>query len=116
MDSKGDIDVMHLEDVILPFQRSEGEQPWHRQPELRKLYMMFPFLFLGSTTLGYDGSLLNGLQTMQAWQECTHISNPFSKSFIEICCRFSPPNWLTARPSRCIPWIWRSVKKFSFSL
>lgn len=43
---------------------------WWRQPKLRNLYLMMPFLFLGSTTLGYDGSLINGLQTMPSWQEC----------------------------------------------
>lgn len=44
--------------------------PFWKQTELRKLYGMMLFLFLGSTTLGYDGSLLNGLQTMDSWQEC----------------------------------------------
>jgi hypothetical protein len=44
---------------------------WWKQPQLRKLYLMMPFLFLGSTTLGYDGSLLNGLQAMPTWQDCT---------------------------------------------
>ncbi|WYZ35161.1 hypothetical protein EsH8_I_001437 [Colletotrichum jinshuiense] len=42
--------------------------PWYKQTELRKLYFMMVFLFLGSTTLGYDASLLNGLQTMSSWQ------------------------------------------------
>ncbi|KAJ4207088.1 hypothetical protein NW759_014086 [Fusarium solani] len=42
--------------------------PFWKQTELRKLYGMMFFLFLGSTTLGYDGSLLNGLQTMDSWQ------------------------------------------------
>ncbi|KAK2016813.1 general substrate transporter [Colletotrichum eremochloae] len=42
--------------------------PWYRQTQLRKLYFNMVFLFLGSTTLGYDASLLNGLQTMQSWQ------------------------------------------------
>ncbi|KAJ4373200.1 hypothetical protein N0V83_003493 [Neocucurbitaria cava] len=46
----------------------EDARPWYKQPELRKLYLMMPFLFMGSTTLGYDGSLLNGLQTMPSWQ------------------------------------------------
>lgn len=46
--------------------------PWYKQPNLRQLYLMMPFLFLGSTTLGYDGSLLNGLQTMASWQDCKY--------------------------------------------
>ena len=47
------------------------EIPWWKQPLLRQLYFMMAFLFLGSTTLGNDGSVLNGLQTMTSWQECT---------------------------------------------
>lgn len=46
---------------------------WWKQPMLRRLYLMMPFLFLGSTTLGYDGSLLNGLQTMPSWQDCAFL-------------------------------------------
>ncbi|OBT94961.1 hypothetical protein VE01_07454 [Pseudogymnoascus verrucosus] len=42
---------------------------WWQQPNLRNLYLLMPFLFLGSTTLGYDGSLVNGLQTMPSWQD-----------------------------------------------
>ncbi|GME23976.1 putative hexose transporter protein [Neofusicoccum parvum] len=42
---------------------------WWREPGLRKLYLMMPILFLGATINGYDGSLLNGLQTMDPWQE-----------------------------------------------
>lgn len=49
--------------------------PWYKQTELRKLYICLGFLFLASSTLGYDGSLLNGLQTMTAWQMCRpHLS------------------------------------------
>ena len=43
---------------------------WWKQPGLRRLYLLMPFLFLGSTTLGYDGSLLNGLQAMDSWESC----------------------------------------------
>ena len=43
---------------------------WWKDAGLRKLYTMMPILFLGSTINGYDGSLLNGLQTMVPWQTC----------------------------------------------
>jgi len=43
---------------------------WYKDPGLRKLYLMMPILLLGSTINGYDGSLLNGLQTMVPWQDC----------------------------------------------
>lgn len=41
---------------------------WWKEPGLRHLYLMMPILFLGSTINGYDGSLLNGLQTMEQWR------------------------------------------------
>lgn len=41
---------------------------WWKEPGLRHLYLMMPILFLGSTINGYDGSLLNGLQTMDQWR------------------------------------------------
>jgi hypothetical protein len=43
---------------------------WWKHRSLRKLYIMMPVLFLRSTFNGYDGSLLNGLQTMDPWQKC----------------------------------------------
>jgi len=68
IDNKQDIDIVHQEDVAVPVHPREDERPFYKQPELRKLYCMMPFLFLGSNILGYDNSLLNGLQTMPAWQ------------------------------------------------
>jgi hypothetical protein len=44
---------------------------WYKDPALRKLYLLIPILFLGATINSYDGSLLNGLQTMDPWQDCT---------------------------------------------
>jgi hypothetical protein len=44
---------------------------WYKDPGLRKLYLLMPILFLGATINGYDGSLLNGLQTMDPWQDST---------------------------------------------
>lgn len=43
---------------------------WYKDHGLRKLYLMMPLLLIGSTINGYDGSLLNGLQTMVPWQDC----------------------------------------------
>ncbi|KAL4996727.1 general substrate transporter [Aspergillus recurvatus] len=47
---------------------------WWKHAGLRKLYVMMPILFLGSTINGYDGSLLNGLQTMRPWRN--YFGNP----------------------------------------
>lgn len=70
----------HLDEVVVPrqnpaYNEQTGElvlpqKTWWRDPGLRRLYFMAPILFLGSTINGYDGSLLNGLQTMDTWQAC----------------------------------------------
>lgn len=46
------------------------EITWYKHAGLRKLYVMMPILMLCATVNGYDGSLLNGLQTMDTWQDC----------------------------------------------
>ncbi|KAL4949678.1 major facilitator superfamily domain-containing protein [Aspergillus filifer] len=51
---------------------------WWKHSGLRRLYIMMPILFWygfkGSTINGYDGSLLNGLQTMPSWRD--YFGNP----------------------------------------
>ncbi|KAL3433228.1 major facilitator superfamily domain-containing protein [Aspergillus tetrazonus] len=47
---------------------------WYQQPKLRQLYIKMVILFLASTSLGYDASLLNGLQTMRSW--AAYFDNP----------------------------------------
>lgn len=64
----------HDSNDITPTTLAIPSVSWYKDPGLRRLYMMMPILFLGSTTNGYDGSLLNGLQTMDAWQSCTFPS------------------------------------------
>jgi hypothetical protein len=75
---------------------------WYKHAGLRKLYLMMPILMLGSTINGYDGSLLNGLQTMVPWQDCNSISavrqryikadkTKFSTILLDQDLGFSPP-------------------------
>ncbi|CAD0085430.1 unnamed protein product, partial [Aureobasidium vineae] len=47
---------------------------WYTDAGLLKLYAMIIIPFLSATTNGYDGSLLNGLQTMEPWQN--YFNNP----------------------------------------
>jgi hypothetical protein len=77
MDSKHNVNIIHAEDVSVHVQDLEHELLWYKQSELRTLYFKIPFLFAGSTTSGYDGSLLTRLQTMPAWKECRAL---------RICC------------------------------
>ncbi|KAF7588267.1 hypothetical protein BBP40_005953 [Aspergillus hancockii] len=76
LDRETDISVEHAE-VTSSHHAPAFDIPkvtWWKLPGLRKLYAMMPILFLGSTINGYDGSLLNGLQTMTPWQ--TYFGNP----------------------------------------
>lgn len=43
-------------------------KPWYKQRHLVMLNLLMVIPFFSSTTNGYDGSLLNGLQSMDQWQ------------------------------------------------
>src|SRR3954470_2918630 len=42
--------------------------PWYKQRHLLLLNLGMIIPYLSSTTNGYDGSMLNGLQSMSQWQ------------------------------------------------
>ncbi|MCJ1385226.1 hypothetical protein MMC17_008347 [Xylographa soralifera] len=42
---------------------------WYTNPGMRKTYICLMFVVLTSATNGYDGSMVNGLQTLDAWQD-----------------------------------------------
>ncbi|KAJ0418732.1 general substrate transporter [Aspergillus carlsbadensis] len=44
------------------------EQPWYRVPHLRRLNLLLVVPLLTSYSVGFDGSMLNGIQTVRAWQ------------------------------------------------
>jgi hypothetical protein len=52
MEDKPEVEVVHQEDISVHCPPAEDSRPWYQQPELRKLYLLMHFLFLGSTTLG----------------------------------------------------------------
>ncbi|KAH6665332.1 general substrate transporter [Plectosphaerella plurivora] len=43
--------------------------PWYKQPHLVRLNVRIAGLTLFASAVGYDGSLLNGLQSLPLWQE-----------------------------------------------
>lgn len=68
-------------DMLLSELAAQDRTPWYRKPNLRKLYL----LFIGSvlcieTTSGYDASVVNGLQAVPKWIECT--------SGLRVCAEF----------------------------
>ncbi|KAK5938610.1 hypothetical protein PMZ80_008800 [Knufia obscura] len=42
---------------------------WYKDPSLRKTYFCLMMVVLTAATNGYDGSMMNGLQTLDPWQE-----------------------------------------------
>jgi hypothetical protein len=46
------------------------KEPWWRVPHLVKLNMLLFVPFLSSYVGGFDGSMLNGVQTLTHWKEC----------------------------------------------
>lgn len=72
-DTEGGVSASHSEFAYTgPTSMEVPRVTWWKHRGLRKLYPMMPILFLGSTINGYDGSLLNGLQTMTPWQDCRY--------------------------------------------
>lgn len=51
---------------------SHDEVPWFRKRHLVLLNLAMIIPYLSSTTSGYDGSMLNGLQSMKQWQDFFH--------------------------------------------
>ncbi|KAI1367890.1 hexose transporter [Xylaria arbuscula] len=47
---------------------------WFQQPHLLRLNLLLLIPLLSSSVAGYDGSLMNGLQSLQQWQ--TYFGNP----------------------------------------
>ncbi|KAL6245012.1 hypothetical protein RBB50_007787 [Rhinocladiella similis] len=47
---------------------------WYKDPALRRTYIILMFVVLTSATNGYDGSMMNGLQSLQPWKD--HFGNP----------------------------------------
>jgi hypothetical protein len=88
---------------------------WWKQTMLRRLYFMMPLLFLGSTTLGYDGSLLNGLQTMPSWQNCKSCW-VLQGSSTDTCPRFRSSHRIITRHLRRHAWLWRPRRALVRSL
>ena len=70
MDEKAAVDVETTHTSSEPHEAKLDipQVTWWKDPGLRHLYLLMPILFLGSTINGYDGSLLNGLQTMEQWR------------------------------------------------
>ncbi|CUM50056.1 uncharacterized protein AC631_00900 [Debaryomyces fabryi] len=53
---------------------SYNDIPWYKVPHLRQLNFCVLLISLSSATLGYDSSMLNGLQSLAYWRD--YLGNP----------------------------------------
>jgi MFS family permease len=45
---------------------------WWKRPNLRRLYIFIVVLIITNTANGFDGSMMNGLQTLSYWKDYFH--------------------------------------------
>jgi MFS family permease len=59
-----EFDGLTLKDVT-----PQLEKAWWRYPKLLQLYLLLLCAFLGQFTTGFDGSMLNGMQSLPQWNK-----------------------------------------------
>ncbi|KAJ3039983.1 hypothetical protein HDV00_011538 [Rhizophlyctis rosea] len=56
-------------DLVLQQNReNNGNRPWYRNRGIRNLNLLLLLALITSCTNGYDGSMMNGLQAVENWQ------------------------------------------------
>lgn len=66
-------------DPVIQKLADEDTVAWYRKPNLRFLYLMlFPTCMGIELTSGFDSQMINALQIVPAWSECTSTDDPRS--------------------------------------
>lgn len=65
---EAEADNIHHNAVLEDYLPNDGV-PWWKKGHLVRLNLLMVLCMLSSTNNGYDGSMLNGLQSMETWQE-----------------------------------------------
>ncbi|KAH7308158.1 general substrate transporter [Stachybotrys elegans] len=95
------VDDHHLVSVL----PSDGK-PWYRQSHLLKLNFHILSLVCLSSSTGYDGSLMNGLQALPRWNEFMHMPSGAWLGFINaaymisVCIAFFAASWIVNKHGR----------------
>lgn len=83
-------------DPIITRLVSEDPVPWWKKPNLRFLYfMLFPTCMGVELTSGFDSQMINALQIVPSWENCTlfllsaNFEEPMAKRHFELCGDFS---------------------------
>lgn len=62
-------DVEEFEGLVLADVIPKLDKWWFQYPNLRKLNLLLLSAFLAQFTCGFDGSMLNGMQSLPLWRE-----------------------------------------------
>jgi hypothetical protein len=54
----------------------EPVDAWYKHACLRELYFLISVVWLSSATGGFDGSMMNGLQSLNYWENYFHNPSP----------------------------------------
>lgn len=76
-DAGGAETIEGLDERIMTMAREAP--PFYKNPNLLTLYpLMIPGCIVPAVTLGFDSGMMNGLQSVPAWQECKYKILTFS--------------------------------------
>lgn len=68
--TKKDVEELdEFEGLVLADVTPKADKWWFQHPNLRKLNFLLLCAFLAQFTCGFDGSMLNGMQSLPSWQE-----------------------------------------------
>lgn len=67
-------DLEDFEGLVLADVTPKLDKWWFQYPNLLKLNLLLLCAFLAQFTCGFDGSMLNGMQSLPAWKEA--FGNP----------------------------------------
>ncbi|THV72686.1 MFS sugar transporter-like protein, partial [Aureobasidium pullulans] len=77
---RGGLEGLTIDDVLPKLDR-----PWYRVAHLRHLNFVILAVLLTPATNGFDGSMMNGLQTLPIWQKGEHAITLSLLTFAELC-------------------------------
>ncbi|OSC96750.1 general substrate transporter [Trametes coccinea BRFM310] len=82
----------------------DRSKPWWKNTRIIKLNLCIALLLITSTTNGYDGSMMNGLQSLPQWNDAfDHPGGGKASSVSSLVITAWPDSYVAAWPSQCNP-------------
>lgn len=74
LDARAKLDVLSIQNDRLADALPQNPKPWYLTPHLLKLNLCIGVALLSATTMGFDGSMMNGLQGLDSFMG--YFGNP----------------------------------------